>query len=81
MRSEGRSRAVRRGQLDRTLGARLVKIATDSFYPDRAWRTLLRRAGAADRDGRLEATLSSYDLKRADALTALPAYTFWYDLS
>jgi hypothetical protein len=65
------SRAVRHRKLDRALGARLVKIAADSFYADRDWRTLLRGAGANDRDGRLEATLSSYDLKRADALTAL----------
>ena len=65
------SRAVRRRQVDRLLGSRLVKIAAESFYADRDWRTLLRRAGADDRNGRLEAALSSYDLKRADALTAL----------
>ena len=65
------SRAIRRRQLDRVLGARLVKIAVDSFYADRDWRSLLLRAGADDRDGRLEAALSSYDLKRADAMAAL----------
>ena len=65
------SRAIRSGQIDALLGKRLVAVAIDTYYADRHWRHLLRRAGVEDADHRLEGLLGGYDLKREDALTAL----------
>jgi hypothetical protein len=65
------SRAIRRGQIDSTLGERLVAVAVDSYYTDRRWGHLLRSAGVNDKDHRLEALLGAYDLKRKDAVAAL----------
>ncbi len=42
-----------------------------SYYVDRHWRQLLRRAGIEDADRRLEALLGRHDLKRSDAVAAL----------
>jgi hypothetical protein len=65
------SRAVRRGQIDAAIGRRLVAVAVDTYYPDRRWRQLVRNAGVDDTGRQLESLLSSFDLKRKDALIAL----------
>ena len=64
--------ATRRGVLPPEVGRRLVEVARDTFYPDRHWRPLLRRAGVDDPDGALEGRLSAFDLKHTDAVRALP---------
>ena len=63
--------ARRRGVLPPEVGRRIVEEARDTFYPDRHWRLLLRRAGVHDPDGALEGRLSAIDLKRTDAGRAL----------
>jgi hypothetical protein len=64
------SRALRHGHLTRPEAERLVRVAEETFYAERAWRTLLKRAGLQDAQ-RLEQLLSGWDLKAEDARRAL----------
>ncbi|MBZ4420629.1 TfuA-like protein [Myxococcus sp. RHSTA-1-4] len=64
------ARAVRQGHLTRPEAEWLVRVAEETFYAERTWRTLLARAGFKDR-ARLERLLSAWDLKAEDARRAL----------
>jgi hypothetical protein len=64
------ARAVRQGHLTRPEAERLVRVAEETFYAERSWRTLLARAGFKD-GKRLERLLSGWDLKAEDARRGL----------
>ncbi|WP_164019991.1 TfuA-like protein [Pyxidicoccus trucidator] len=64
------ARAVRQGQLLRSEAERLVRVAEETFYAERTWRTLLARAGFKD-GKQLERRLSGWDLKAEDARRGL----------
>ncbi len=67
------SRAIRAGEIDRNLAESIVQAATNTFYADRNWRSILLQAGLEDEDGQLRKHLASYDLKRMDSVRALKA--------
>ncbi|NMO20533.1 hypothetical protein HPC49_28255 [Pyxidicoccus fallax] len=64
------ARALRQGHLTRPEAERLVRVAEETFYAERSWRTLVKKAGLADAS-RLEERLSGWDLKADDARRAL----------
>ncbi len=63
-------RALRQGHLTRPEAERLVRTAEESFYAERTWRVLLKRAGLQD-GKHLERLLSGWDLKADDARRGL----------
>lgn len=67
-------RALRQGWMDRDLARRLVRVAEETYFPERRWPDLLARAGAPLE---LEPRLAACDLKKADALRALRRVARW----
>ena len=71
------SRVRRSGELTPEQATSVLDVARSTFYSERGWRDILSRAGLDDSEGRLMASLSSYDLKRKDALRAARRSAEW----
>jgi hypothetical protein len=65
------SRATRRGLIGSDDAARVLRVALGTFYAERRWSSLLRRAEIADQNQKLRQFCESVDIKRDDARRAL----------
>lgn len=57
--------------ITRSQGEELHRAASESYYPDRVWRLLLKKAGIDDPSGSIIEVAASVDIKRVDALRAV----------
>jgi hypothetical protein len=57
--------------ITRSQGVELHRVAADSYYPDRVWRLLFKKAGIDDPSGVIGEVAASVDIKRVDALRAV----------
>jgi hypothetical protein len=64
------SRAVRQKLIDRNVANAIVSTTKAIYFSERHWHRILYRAGVVDDDGSLEVFLTSFDLKKRDALQA-----------
>ncbi|MEU8717383.1 TfuA-like protein [Streptomyces sp. NPDC001414] len=57
--------------ITRSQGAELRRVAEESYYPDRVWRLLFKKAGIDDPGGVIAEAAARVDIKRTDALRAV----------
>jgi hypothetical protein len=74
------SRALRGRLLSYSDATRIVEAASEQFYAERDWPSILKAARVAF-DGKLLRTLAAFDLKRMDAVRALRRLHCWLEQS